>query len=59
MENCFHTLKTECVYHENYATREEAKKSIFDYIEIFYNRLRKHSFLGYQSPEQFELACGF
>ena len=59
MESFFHTLKTECVYHENYATREEAKKSIFDYIEIFYNRLRKHSFLGYQSPEQFELACGF
>ncbi len=59
MESFFHTLKTECVYHENYGTREEAKKSIFDYIEIFYNRLRKHSFLGYQSPEQFELACGF
>lgn len=59
MESFFHTLKTECVHHENYATREEAKKSIFDYIEIFYNRIRKHSFIGYRSPVQFELASGF
>lgn len=59
MESFFHSLKTECVYHEKYKNRNEAKKSIFDYIEIFYNRQRKHSFLGYKSPEQFELACGF
>lgn len=58
MESFFHTLKTECVYHEKYLTRIEAKKSIFDYIEVFYNRQRKHSFLGYQSPEQFELVSG-
>lgn len=57
MESFFHSLKTECIYHEKYENREEAKKSIFDYIEVFYNRQRKHSFLGYQSPEQFELAC--
>ena len=58
MESFFHSLKTECTYHEKYKNREEAKKSIFDYIEVFYNRQRKHSFLGYQSPEQFELAGG-
>lgn len=58
MESFFHTLKTECVYHEKYLTRDDAKKSIFDYIEVFYNRQRKHSFLGYQSPEQYELASG-
>jgi transposase InsO family protein len=58
MESFFHSMKTECVHHENYQTREEAKRSIFDYIEVFYNRQRKHSYLGYRSPEQFEqLAC--
>jgi putative transposase len=58
MESFFHTLKTECVYQERYQTREEAKISIFDFIEVFYNRQRKHSYLGYKSPEQFEmLAC--
>jgi transposase InsO family protein len=55
MESFFHSMKTECVHHENYQTRDEAKRSIFDYIEVFYNRQRKHSYLGYQSPEQFEL----
>jgi putative transposase len=60
MESFFHTLKTECVYHERYQTREEAKISVFDFIEVFYNRQRKHSTLGYKSPEQYEmLACGF
>lgn len=58
MESFFHTLKTECVHHERYQTRDVAKKSIFDYIEVFYNRQRKHSYLGYKSPEQYEkLAC--
>ena len=55
MESFFHTLKTECVYHERYQTREEAKISVFDYIEVFYNRQRKHSYLGYKSPEQYEM----
>lgn len=54
MESFFHSMKTECVHHEKYQTRDEAKRSIFDYIEVFYNRQRKHSYLGYQSPEQFE-----
>ena len=58
MESFFHTLKTECVHHERYLTRDEAKKSVFDYIEIFYNRQRKHSYLGYKSPEQYELVSG-
>jgi transposase InsO family protein len=57
MESFFHSLKIECVFHEKYKNREEAKKSIFDYIEVFYNRKRKHSFLGYQSPEKYELTC--
>lgn len=55
MESFFHSLKTECVYHEKYRTREEAKQSIFDYIEIFYNRQRRHSSLGYVSPSQYEM----
>lgn len=58
-ESFFHLLKTECVYHERYATREQAKRSLFDYIEIFYNRKRKHSYLGYRSPEEYELSCSF
>ncbi len=54
MESFFATLKTELVNHEDYATREEARASIFEYIEVFYNRKRLHSSLGYLSPEQFE-----
>ena len=53
-ESFFHTLKTELVYHETYRTRMEAKTSLFEYIEVFYNRIRKHSALGYKSPEQYE-----
>jgi putative transposase len=54
MESFFGTLKNELVYHEHYATHEQAKASIFQYIEVFYNRQRIHSSLGYVSPEQFE-----
>lgn len=54
MESFFHTLKTEHVYFERYQTREQAKKSIFEYIEIFYNRQRRHSTLGYKTPLAFE-----
>ena len=57
-ESFFHTLKTELVYHEDYHTRWEAKRSIFEYIEVFYNRKRLHSTLGYQSPEAYEKAAG-
>jgi transposase InsO family protein len=54
MESFFGTLKTELVYHERYKTRRQARLSIFDYIETFYNRIRLHSKLGYQSPENYE-----
>ncbi len=54
MESFWATLKTELVHHEHYATRQEARKSIFEYIEVFYNRKRLHSSLGYVSPETFE-----
>jgi putative transposase len=54
MESFWGTLKTELVYHRDYATREEARRSIFQYIECWYNRKRRHSAIGYQSPEQFE-----
>ncbi len=53
-ETFFHTLKTELIYHTRYDTRDEARLSIFDYIEVFYNRERIHSSLGYDSPEEFE-----
>lgn len=53
-ESFFHTLKTELVYFENYRTREEARRNIFEYIEVFYNRIRLHSTLGFYSPADFE-----
>ena len=53
-ESFFHTLKTELVYFNKYQTRREASKSIFEYIEIFYNRRRRHSYLEYLSPLDFE-----
>lgn len=54
MESFFHTLKTEHIYFENYQTHEQAKQSIFEYVEVFYNRKRRHSTLGYLSPADFE-----
>jgi putative transposase len=54
MESFWATLKTELVNHEHYATHEQARASIFEYIEAFYNRKRLHSSLGYVSPESFE-----
>jgi transposase InsO family protein len=53
-ESFFATLKTELVHHEDFATRQQAHSALFDYIEVFYNRQRKHSFLGYATPEQVE-----
>ena len=53
-ESFWATLKNELVNHHQYATREQARQSIFEYIEVFYNRKRLHSSLGYQSPEAFE-----
>lgn len=54
MESFFHSLKIECVNHENFKTHNEAKKIIFDYIEVFYNKQRRHSYLNYLSPENYE-----
>lgn len=54
MESFFHTLKTEHVYFEHYLTREQARLSIFEYVEVFYNRQRLHSTLGYLTPTSFE-----
>ena len=54
MESFWATLKSECVNHEHYQTHEQARSSIFEYIEVFYNRQRLHSSLGYVSPETFE-----
>ena len=54
MESFFSLLKTELVHHERYETRQAAKTSIFDYIEVFYNRQRIHSALGYLSPLDYE-----
>ncbi len=53
-ESFFGTLKTELVDHEDYLTKQDAKQSIFEYIEVFYNRRRRHSYLGYISPVEFE-----
>jgi len=55
MESFFATLKTELIYRERFFTREDAKSKIFDYIEMFYNRKRRHSSLGYKSPVEFEM----
>ena len=53
-ESFFHTLKTELVYNEKFTTREQAKQAIFEYIEVFYNRKRRHSTNNYLSPVEFE-----
>lgn len=54
MESFFGSLKTELVHHRHYRTRAEAKTDIFEYIELFYNRFRRHSALAYQCPVVFE-----
>lgn len=54
MESFFRTLKVELVYRYRFRYREEAKTTLVDYIELFYNRQRRHSALGYLSPAEFE-----
>lgn len=56
VESFFGTLKQELVFHQRYRARQQARQSLFDYIERFYNRRRLHSKLGYLSPAQFEEA---
>lgn len=53
-ESFFGTLKNELIYHEDYRTRAEARQSIFEYIEVFYNRKRRHAFLNYMTPVEYE-----
>ena len=53
-ESFFGSLKNELVYHQDYKTRAEARQSIFEYIEVFYNRQRRHAFLNYMSPVEYE-----
>ena len=54
MESFFHTLKTELVMHCDYKTRDDARVSLFDYMEVFYNRQRRHSSISYEAPLPFE-----
>ena len=55
MESFYRTLKVELIYQNTYQTRREAQRDIFEYIEVFYNRERLHSSLGYCSPEEYEM----
>jgi len=54
MESFYRSLKVELIYQNHYQTRRQAQRDIFEYIEIFYNRERLHSSLGYYSPEEYE-----
>jgi transposase InsO family protein len=54
VESFFGTLKQELVHRHSFATREGARQEIFNYIEVWYNRKRRHSSLGYLSPAEFE-----
>lgn len=54
VESFWGTLKRELIYHRQYRTWEEARQDIFEYLEVFDNRQRRHSTLGYQSPAEFE-----
>jgi len=54
-ESFFHSLKVELTHGERYLTREQARHEVFEYIETYYNRIRRHSALGHISPAAFEL----
>jgi putative transposase len=54
VESFFASLKRELTHDERYTSRDQAKASVFEYIEAFYNRVRRHSSLGFLSPESFE-----
>jgi putative transposase len=58
-ESFFHTVKVELIYQIKFKTREEAKQVIFEYIEVFYNRVRMHSTNNYLSPVEYELAQNY
>ena len=54
VESLFSSLKNELVHHQDYKTRQDARSDIFDYIELFYNRRRKHESLGYHTPTAYD-----
>ena len=54
VESFFATLKKELIHDARYATREDARQDVFEWIEVFYNRQRRHTTLGYRSPAEFE-----
>jgi len=56
-ESFFSTLKKELVWRTKFVSREQARREIFEFIEVFYNRQRMHSYLGYLSPVEFEAAA--
>ena len=58
MESFFASLKKERVHRRNYATRDEARADLFDYVERFYNQRRLHSTIGYMSPAAYEASVG-
>ncbi len=53
-ESLMSTIKVECVHRQTFRTRDDARLDIFDYIEVFYNRMRIHSSLGNLSPMEYE-----
>ena len=53
IESFFGTLKTECLHHYRFATREHARQTVFEYIEVFYNRIRRHAKIGNLAPANF------
>lgn len=58
MESFFSSLKTERIGKKAYRTRDAALADVFDYIERFYNTVRRHSTIGYLSPVEFEKRAG-
>ena len=58
-ESAFSTVKSECLFDKIFRTCAESRSAIFDYIEAFYNRVRRHSSLGYLSPQEFEKDAGY
>ena len=56
-ESFFSTLKKELVWRTKLASREQARREVFEFVEVFHNRQRMHSYLGYMSPVEFELAA--
>ncbi|OEU65373.1 MAG: hypothetical protein BA863_12165 [Desulfovibrio sp. S3730MH75] len=56
-ESFFHTLKTQMIYHRKFSNKQEAEIALFQYIEAYYNRRRRHSCNDWKSPAEFEINC--